>query len=334
MAKIIQTIPQSYPRIEDANSPEHGLLDESKLLPHQAKIPVETIKQLILEAIENASKKSSREIVSIPAEVTDSQLTEIHRKAGRELLAYFKRYCGDPAATTHQIYRKHYRDVGIEQFRNRTLQKERMNSGWRYQFLSRDCAIQSKRFKSVSDLGAAEADFYVLIEYLDKTKTPLVLYVSVKNRTNTMGGGDWPKAIEALETVAKNDKNRTGAYCCVFGMVMDKGLRHIKISKKTKHAYSPNTEVWMSDFFWPFFANYSYQEIMTFVLDILLESQQVPLDMVSKLPVPDDVLEGFGEACAKAKLIDENGYFNDPHALVNFFCNDTVRVSQKKKDKK
>jgi len=93
-----------------------------------------------------------------------------------------------------------------------------MNSGWRYQFLALDCAQQSRRFKSVSDIGAAEADFNAVIEFVDKKKSALSLYVSIKNRSNTMGGQDWPKAIYALENVAKTDKNRTGPYCCVFGM--------------------------------------------------------------------------------------------------------------------
>jgi hypothetical protein len=141
---------------------------------------------------------------------------------------------GDPASTAHQIYNKHYRVVGIEQFRNRTLQKERMNSGWRYQYLSVDCARESGRFVSVSDIGAAEGDFNAIIEFTDPTLQPLRLYVSVKNRSNTMGGQDWPKAIHALESVAIADKNATGPYCCVFGIAMERGQRNIKRQQKTK----------------------------------------------------------------------------------------------------
>ena len=68
-----------------------------------------------------------------------------------------------------------------------------------------------------------------------------------------MGGQDWPKAIQALETVAKADKNRTGPYCCIFGIAMEKGNRYIKYEKKTNTAYSVNTEVWLSDFLLAFF---------------------------------------------------------------------------------
>lgn len=71
------------------------------------------------------------------------------------LFKYFVKYYGDPAATAYDCVGIHYSEVAQEQFRNRTIQKERMNSGWRYQFIARDCAIQSGRFKAISDIGAA-----------------------------------------------------------------------------------------------------------------------------------------------------------------------------------
>lgn len=319
MAKQSKIIAQDYPRIQDEDSPYHGCLDDSKLVPHHKKIRVETIKSLILEAIANASRKSSREILSIPSGATAEELAAIYEREGRGLFKYFKKYCGDPAATAHQFFRKHYREVGIEQFRNRTLQKERMNSGWRYQFLVIDCARHSERFRSVSDIGAAEGDFNATIEFLERNRRPLSLYVSVKNRGNTMGGQDWPKAIQALENVAKNDKNRTGPYCCVFGIAMDRGTRYIKRELKTKAAHSVNTEVWLSDYFWPFFANYSYEEIMTLVLDVLVSSYASD-ELPSQTDVPEALLESFGESCRKAGLIDESGVFHDPYKLVKFFC--------------
>ncbi|MET0621405.1 MAG: hypothetical protein ABW250_00345 [Pyrinomonadaceae bacterium] len=243
------------------------------------------MKRLIADAIVYANRKSSREILSIPHDATEADVNKICDREGKELLRYFKRYCGDPASTAHQVFQKHYRDVGIELFHNKTLQRERMNSGWRYQHLAKDCAYYSGRFRSVSDLGAAEADFNVLVDFLDREKPPLSLYVSVKNRNNTLGGQDWPKAIHALEAVAKNDRNRPGAYCCVFGIAMDRGTRYIKREQKSRRAHSENTEVWLSDFFWPFFANYSYEEIMTLVLDVLIsakEAEELPTSSLIK----------------------------------------------------
>jgi hypothetical protein len=320
MAKSTRTIPQNYPRIEDESSQYYGCLDDSKLVQHTRKIAAETLKSLIVAAINNANRKSRREILSIPPDTTPEELEVIYKNEGRELFRYFKKYCGDPASTAHQVYRKNYRDVGVEQFRNRTLQKERMNSGWRYQYLAIDGARHTKRFVSVSDIGAAEGDFNATIKFLDTNKEPLSLYVSVKNRSNTMGGADWPKAIQALETVAKTDKNRTGPYCCVFGIAMDRGIRYIKREQKTKVAHSVNTEIWLSDYFWPFFTNYTYEEMMTLVLDVLVSSYTAD-DLPTQVDVPTQLLDSFGEQCVKFDLVDDVGNFNDPYKLVKFFCN-------------
>jgi len=177
MAKIV---PQSYPRIEDLDSPYSGCLDDSQLVPHFTRISSAELGRLISSAIISANKKSSRQILSLPNDLPADEIQKILRKEGRALFSYFKKYVGDPAATAHQLRGKHYREVGIEQFRNRTLQKERMNSGWRYQFLALDCAQKSGRFKSVSDIGAAEGDFNAVIEFKDKNREPLSLYISVR----------------------------------------------------------------------------------------------------------------------------------------------------------
>ncbi len=316
---MAKTIPQNYPRIHDEDSPYYGCLDDSKLVSHIAKMPLEQLKNLIQSAIHIANQKSSREILSIPLDATPEQVETIYEKEGKELFRYFRKYPGDPASTAHQCYGRHYEEVGIELFRNRTLQKERMNAGWRYQYLAVDCARHSNRFLSVSDIGAAEADFNAIIEFQDKREKPLSLYVSVKNRRNTMGGQDWPKAIHALEEVAKSDKNRTGPYCCIFGIAMDRGSRHIKQEQKTKRPHSYNTEVWLSDFFWPFFANYSYAEIMILVLEVLIASSEVG-NLSTQTDVPEKLLDSFGEACFEEQLVDDSGCFNDPYRLVNFFC--------------
>jgi hypothetical protein len=324
MAKTPKIIAQPYPRILDENSPFYGCLDDSTLQPHSNQIPVEDLKALIRAAIETANKKSSREILSIPANATAEEIDQIYERQGRELFKYFKKYVGDPASTAYQIYGKNYRVVGVEQFRNRTLQKERMNSGWRYQYLAVDCARSSKRFRTISDIGAAEGDFNAIIEFADKTKNALRLYVSVKNRSNTMGGQDWPKAIQALENVAKTDKNAAGPYCCVFGIAMDRGTRYIKRRQKTKDAYSINTEVWLSDYFWPFFANYSYEEIMTLVLDVLISSQQAN-NLPTEVEIPDKLLDTFGQRCFDLGLVNEAGNFHDPYRLVSFFTQPTKK---------
>src|SRR5262249_52394790 len=130
------------------------------------------------------------------------------------------------------------------------------------------------------------------------------------------------KAISALETVARSDKNRSGPYICVFGIAIDKGQRQIRRMGKTKAPYSVNTEVWLSDFFWPFFANYSYAEIAKAVFEVLMETSKKGEQQLVPL-IPDELLDSFGDECRKRSLLDAEGKFNDPLKLIDVFCNNT-----------
>lgn len=313
---------QTYPRI-----PQSDFLDDSKLVKHRYKIPISQLKEIIMSAIEVAGKKSSRAILNLPENTTDEEVKKTYHKEGLELFKYFTKYYGDPASTAHQCLNRKCEDVAKEQFRNRTLQKERMNSAWRYQFIAKDTANASKRFESVSDIGLKEADFVALIKYKNRA-SKLAIYVSVKNRSNTMGGQDWPKAIAALEKEAQLDKNRAGDYICIFGISIEKGSRTIRRNQKTGSAYSINTELWFSDFFWPFFSNYSYEEIAKMVLEVLLS---LPSSQFESDEIPQELLDSFKRCCKSANLLDNNGCFNDPFKLVELFCRKTEK--QKKKSK-
>src|SRR5579859_7812690 len=249
---------QPYPRTTA------DYLDDSQLEQHPEPraITVEALKNLIAQAIKDAEQKSSRFGPQIEANLTPDQEEQFYLTEGRELFEYFHKYPSDPAATAHEYHHKNYRKVGTDLFRSRTLQKSRMNSGWRYQFLAQECATHSKRFRYVSGIASAEGDFSAVIQLAKSSDKPVHLYVSVKNRRSTLGGQDWPKAIIALEEAAKADKNRTGPYCCVFGIAMTRGERSIP-RKQGSTVRSYNTEIWMADFFWPFFSAYTYQQIMT-----------------------------------------------------------------------
>lgn len=307
---------QSYPRIENEDNKYHGYLDDSYLKEHRTVISDAQIKSIVKNAIIMANKKSGRTILDIPMNISVEETSALYNKKGKELFKYFAKYYGDPASSAYNCLNQHYTKVAKEQFRNWTLQKERMNSGWRYQFIAKDGAIKSKRFDSVSDIGTAEADFNAIIS-LKNSQKKISIYVSVKNRVNTMGGQDWPKAIYALEEVAKKDKNRTSPYICVFGIAMDKGLRHIKKNSKTKTPFSVNTELWKSDYFWPFFTNLSYGKIIKSVLSVLIE---LGSKTTNEVIVPEELIKSFGDECRKYKLLNTAGEFNDAIKLVELFC--------------
>ncbi|MEK6599168.1 MAG: hypothetical protein AABY52_02350 [Deltaproteobacteria bacterium] len=307
---------QSYPRIEDEKSKYHGYLDDSYLDEHKLVIKDSEIEKIIKNAIIMANKKSGRTILNVPSDMPEKDASELYKKKGKELFQYFTKYYGDPASSAYGCLHQNYEKVAKEQFRNWTLQKERMNSGWRYQFIAKDGAIKSKRFVSVSDIGTAEADFNAIIGVKNSNKT-VSIYVSVKNRVNTMGGQDWPKAISALEEVANKDKNRTGPYICVFGIAMDRGLRLIKKNSKTKAPFSVNTELWKSDYFWPFFTNLSYGKIIRSVLSVLIE---LGSETNKDIDIPQELITSFGNECRKHKLLDSAGKFNDAYKLVEIFC--------------
>lgn len=316
------TIPQAYPRIEDPNSRDYGCLDDSLLIPHDEprRITPDTLQRIIRFAIEQANTKSSRDSLAIPSELSADELEIYFQDEGRSLFEYFHDYPTDPAATAYEYQYKHYQDVGTELFRNCALQKGRMNSGWRYQFLAVYCAKESGRFDEVAGFGTSQGDFTAKIRFVDNAYKPLHLYVSVKNRSDTLGGQDWPNSIAALENYAKNDTNKTGPYLCVFGVAMDRGKRRIPRKKGSKQAHSENTEIWLSDYFWPFFSSHSYEEIMTAVLQVLTQSGEAVETLPTQLSVPERVLHYFGQECSRANLINAQGHFDDPFRLVRFFC--------------
>lgn len=303
MAKLKKSNLQNYPRIENEENQFYGFFDESKVTPHKNIISEKDLKNIIKRAVQIANAKSSRAILNIKDDISEKEINKIYIKEGKALFRYFLKYCGDPASTAFDCTNQHFSKIAREQFRNRTIQKERMNSGWRYQFIAKDTAISSKRFHSISDLGASEADFNAIILEVD-TERHINIYTSVKNRTNTMGGQDWPKAIRAMEIMAQNDKNRTGPYLCVFGIAMEKGQRNIRNEAKTGTPYSFNTEVWMSDFFWQFFSNISYEKIIKAVLDTLIEEKTLSSLTIE---IPEDLITSFGEECSKYGVLDKKG---------------------------
>lgn len=150
---MAKSVVQNYPRTK------RGLLDADTVTPHRGKITPEDLREIVLHAIHHANKKSSRAILDIPEGLSEAEVTARYKKSGKELFKYFVQYCGDPAATSHQCNGRHYAEVAREQFRNRTLQKERMNSGWRYQYIAKGIASHQARSVSLPETGTLEPDY-------------------------------------------------------------------------------------------------------------------------------------------------------------------------------
>src|SRR4051812_43028447 len=95
-------------------------------------------------------------------------------------------------------------------------------------------------------------------------------------RIDTIGGGKLPDAIRSLEELANHDPNKTGPYCCAFGIAMETGRRRIP-GQRNGRPHSTNVEMWPSNFFWPFFTGFTFEEIMNSVYAVLKE-QRIPRD--------------------------------------------------------
>ncbi len=104
---------------------------------------------------------------------------------------------------------------------------------------------------------------------------------------------------------------------------MDKGLRIIRNEGKTGMPYSINTEVWLSDYFWPFFTNCSYEKIIKSVLSVLIK--QGGISSID-LEIPKELFTSFGNECELYGLLDNEGNFNDANRLVDLFCGKLKKV--------
>ncbi len=312
---------QNYPRISSEGDKYFGFLDERQLETHHTSLTKAQMIDIIGESIEYANHKSSRAFLDIPLDADHTTYSRIYREGGQELFRYFHKYYGDPASTARECFNQTYKVIASRQFFNRMVQKGRMNSGWRYQFIAEKAANESGRFSAVSNIGTADADFSAAVNFTHQRKEAVAVYVSVKNRFNTLGGQDWPGAIINLENFARNDRNRRAPYLCIFGIAMDSGIRYIKNNSKTHAPYSVNTEVWGSDFFWPFFTGYTYSSIMKLVAEVLKDKGSREETDYS---LPVEVTEAFGDKCKENGLVNENGYFNDIFKLVEFFCSKKV----------
>lgn len=297
-------VTQPYPRISDQKSKELGLLDVNQFKPLEKKITEDTMNSLIESAIKSAEIKTNKKALEITDNMSAAEKSSIYKEAAKSLFKYFKR--PDPAGIANYLHGKNYVEVANEFIKKRKTHLESMNAGWRYQYLFVECAHASERFKSVSDLSTADSDVNIIAK---TTKDENInLYISIKNRKDTISGGSGKGVLKKLEDLALQDKNRIGAYCCIIAL----GIQTMKHRGRTTH--SANIEYWPANFFWPFISGYTYEEIMNMVTARLSTIKKIDLK------VPVEIIEEFGELCAKNKIVNSQGNFDSKEAIIKWLC--------------
>jgi hypothetical protein len=170
--KSKSTTPQSYPRLPEGDT-FAGFLDDAALQGHVTRISREQLDVMIAKAIAYANLKSSREMLDMPDDITPEMVEKIYVHEGRELFRYMVKYCGDPASTAYRCLNQTYAVIAEEQFYNRTRQKQRMNSGWRYQSLAKDAV-----FANYNNTEVAQA----MLAALMTTQPPIPLKTPIPNQ--------------------------------------------------------------------------------------------------------------------------------------------------------
>ena len=144
------------------------------------------------------------------------------------------------------------------------MQRNRMKIGEFYQFLIIE--LMKPNFPSVYD-GKQEGDVEAEITP-PGLPSGLRLYISVKKSKDTVGGQDIAGVMSRLETLGKEDKNLSKPYLGVFAIAtppkgkVDSYSKSRKIlNKKDGNPYSPNIEVWLPGFIFPFICGKSPKEV-------------------------------------------------------------------------
>ena len=137
-----------------------------------------------------------------------------------------------------------------------------MNMGVFYQYLTIELMRKSLKgekcnIEAVWD-GAREGDVVAEIK-TPGFKPGIRIYTSIKKSSDTVGGQDVPGVIRRLESLAKEEKNITRPYLCVFCYATPPGgvIRSYKDSRSVKcnnegYPFSDNCESWEPGFIFPF----------------------------------------------------------------------------------
>ena len=222
-----------------------GYLAADSLFPKpEQPLSDDKLKQAIRRAFQRSLKNKKGETVQLPQtpqELVASCLQHLRERGDPALSPSF--YCQVPVEEVFELDAIPYE-----------MHRHRMLIGKFYQFLLIE--LMRSRFPHVLDgknEGDAEAEIYP--PGLD---LGLRLFISVKKSADTVGGQDFGGMINRLENMARADKNLTTPYLNVICVATPQRgsiepydeARHMRMTEGKP--YSPNTEVWMPGFIFPY----------------------------------------------------------------------------------
>jgi hypothetical protein len=159
----------------------------------------------------------------------------------------------------------------------------------------------------------------------------LRLFMSVKKSADTVGGQDVEGMIRRLEAMAAADKNLTRPYLCVACIATPPGgkIRSYFESRQMRrnnegYPYSPNCEVWLPGFVFPFISGLSPNEVYRAAFSRLADF--LPFYALTQR---EECAKLLTEELNKLGLVDENTGRIAPDKFQAF-----ISQTQVKKEKK
>ena len=310
-------MPQDYPRTEE------GLLDESRLAAHTGKIPFDELKAIIRDAIVSAARKSRREILELPDGLSEEEKTKIYGKKGKRAVRLFppllRRPGGDGLRLPRQALPRDRAGAVPQSDAPEAADEFRLalsvhRQGLRGALAALRDGVRHRRLGSRLQRDDEHRRTW------PRRSTSTCRSRTARTRWAARIGR---RRSRRSKTSRVPTRTAPARIICVFGIAIDKGQRQIRRIGKTKAPYSVNTEVWLSDFFWPFFANYTYAEIAKAVFEVLMETGRQGQQPLATL-IPDELIDSFGDGMPRrAACSTRRGGSMMRSRLIDVFCNNT-----------
>jgi len=294
---------QEYPRVE-------GLLLARRELFPPLRPPLST--DLIVDCIDRAFQRCSlktsgkrRIVADSPEALVELCIDHLRTRSDPVINPYFVSLCDvdilfELDAVSHE------------------MQRHRMSIGVFYQYLLLE--LMRQRWPVFN--GSREGDIIADIE-TPTFQAGLRLYISVKKSEDTVGGQDIPGVIRRIESVAKEDKNRSRPYLCVICVATPSAgkLRPYSEDRRVKCSaagspYSLNCEFWGPGFVFPYVTGRDAKEIYT--EGIKRVSEHLPF---LTLKYREECSALLKKRLAELDLLTENGRVS-PQKFLAFCCSE------------